>query len=133
MTPADIKQSVLLEVEAGQEALRAARTLVSEGLYRSAMSRAYYALFHHIKALLYTQGFEPKSHEGLEHLFGLHFVKPGRVDPSSAKLLARLQKYREQSDYGLVTAFSRKDVEDELAEIDRFLKAVQADLPFGER
>ncbi len=125
MTPADIRQSVLLEIEAGLEALKAARALVEEGLYRSAMSRAYYALFHHVKALLYTQGFEPRSHEGLEHLFGLHFVKSGRVDPSSAKLLARLQKYREQSDYGLVTAFTRKDVEQELAEIDLFLQTIQ--------
>lgn len=33
-----------------------------------------------IKALLYTQGLEPKNHEGLEHLFGLHFVKPGKAD-----------------------------------------------------
>lgn len=133
MTPADTRQSVLLEVEAGQEALRAAQSLVAEGLYRSAMSRAYYALFHHVKALLYTQGFEPKSHEGLEHLFGLHFVRSGRVDPSSAKLLARLQKYREQSDYGLVTVFTRKDVEQELAEIGRFLQTIQPHLTAGER
>lgn len=125
MKPDEIRQNVQLEKEAGQEALEAAKTLVEKGLYRSAMSRLYYGLFHHIKALLYTRGLEPKSHEGLEHLFGLHFVKAGKVDASGAKLLARLQKYRERSDYGLVTVFNKEDVTEEMKEVDRFLKSIQ--------
>lgn len=98
---------------------------MNQALYRSAMSRTYYGLFHHIKALLYTLGLEPKRHEGLEHMFGLHFVKAGKVDVKSAKLLARLQKYREQSDYGLVTIFTKEDVEQELAEVNTFLQDIQ--------
>lgn len=112
-------------MDAGNEAIMAAKSLVGDGLYRSAMSRTYYALFHYIRALLYTQGLEPKSHEGLEHLFGLHFVKTGKVDVKSAKLLARLQKYRERSDYGLVTVFNKEDVEQELAEVESFLQGIQ--------
>ena len=128
MNPDDTRQNVQLEQEAGNEALSAARILVEKGLLRSAMSRAYYALFHYVKALLYTQGLEPRTHEGLEHLFGLHWVKAGKVDTGSAKLLARLQKYREQSDYGIVTIFTRDDVEQELLEIERFLQAVRKHL-----
>jgi uncharacterized protein (UPF0332 family) len=47
------------------------------------------------------------------------------VDAKSAKLLARLQKYRERSDYGLVTFFTKEDVEQELAEVDSFLQSIQ--------
>ena len=118
-------QKIQLEIEAGNESLDAVKTLMEKGLYRSAISRTYYGLFHYIRALLYTQGLEPKSHEGLEHLFGLHFVKAGRVDSGSAKLLARLQKYREQSDYGLVTVFTKGDVEQELSEVERFVRSIQ--------
>jgi len=118
-------QKIQLEIEAGNESLDAVKTLMEKGLYRSAISRTYYGLFHYIRALLYTQGLEPKSHEGLEHLFGLHFVKAGRVDSGSAKLLARLQKYREQSDYGLVTVFTKGDVEQELSEVERFVQSIQ--------
>lgn len=118
-------QKIQIEIESGNEALEAVRTLIGKGLYRSAISRTYYGLFHYIRALLYTQGLEPKSHEGLEHLFGLHFVRAGKVDIGSAKLLARLQKYREQSDYGLVTVFTKEDVEQELAEVDRFIQSIQ--------
>lgn len=84
----DRRQNVRLEQEAGTEALSAARALVEKGLYRRAMSRAYYALFHHVRALPYPQGLEPSPHEGPEHLFGLHWVKPGKVDAAGAKLLA---------------------------------------------
>ena len=118
-------QKIQLEIEAGNESLDAVKTLMEKGLYRSAISRTYYGLFHYIRALLYTQGLEPKSHEGLEPLFGLHFVKAGRVDSGSAKLLARLQKYREQSDYGLVTVFTKGDVEQELSEVERFVQSIQ--------
>ena len=118
-------QKIQLEIEAGNESLDAVKTLMEKGLYRSAISRTYYGLFHYIRALLYTQGLEPKSHEGLEHLFGLHFVKAGRVDSGSAKLLARLQKYREQSDYGLVTVFTKEDVGQELSEVERFVQSIQ--------
>ena len=125
MTVEERRQSIQLEMEAGHEAIDAAKSLVEKDLYRSAMSRAYYGLFHYIKALLYTQGLEPKSDEELEHLFGFHFVKAGKVDIKSAKLLARLQKYCEISDYGLVSVFSRGDVEKELTEVEHFLNSIQ--------
>ena len=118
-------QKIQLEIEAGNESLDAVKTLMEKGLYRSAISRTYYGLFHYIRALLYTQGLEPKSHEGLEHLFGLHFVRAGKVDIGSAKLLARLQKYREQSDYGLVSVFTKEDVGQELSEVERFVQSIQ--------
>src|SRR3972149_1338446 len=125
MTVEERRQSIQLEMEAGHEAVDAAKSLVEKDLYRSAMSRAYYGLFHYIKALLYTQGLEPKSDEELEHLFGFHFVKAGKVDIKSAKLLARLQKYCERSDYGLVSVFSTEDVEEELTEVEHFINSIQ--------
>lgn len=125
MTQDEIRQNIRLEMEAGDEAINAAKSLVEKALYRSAMSRTYYGLFHYIKALLYTRGLEPKSHEGLEHLFGLHFVKSGKVEAKNAKLLARLQKYRESSDYGLVTVFGKEDVEQEIADVENFLQSIQ--------
>lgn len=125
MTEPERSENVRLEVEVGNEALTAAKSLLKEGLYRSAMSRTYYGMYHYVKALLYKQGLESKSHEGLEHLFGLHWIRTGKVDVRYAKLLARLQTYRERSDYGLVTYFSKEDVELELTEVDQFLKGIR--------
>lgn len=43
--------------------------------------------------------FEPRTHRGAQHLFNLHFVRTGQFEPATSRLIARLQKYREEADY----------------------------------
>jgi len=49
-------QKIQLEIEAGNESLDAVKTLMEKGLYRSAISRTYYGLFHYVRALLCSTG-----------------------------------------------------------------------------
>lgn len=119
------RPNIDLELEAGEEALKAAKALLDTGLYRDAFSRLYYSLFHHVRALLFLSGLEPKTHEGLERLFGLHFVKTSKVNPKYGKLLSRLQKYHEQSDYGLTVTFSKKDVAEAIKGVEEFVQEVK--------
>ncbi|MFZ5469585.1 MAG: HEPN domain-containing protein [Myxococcota bacterium] len=87
------------ELAKAREELRAAEQLVSVDLMRIAATRIYWAVFHAVRALLYTEGLEPRSHEGVHHLFHLHFVRTRQFEPSAARLLSRLQKFREEADY----------------------------------
>jgi len=82
-----------------QEELRAAETLLDAKLPRIALTRAYFAVFHAVRSKLYADGFEPRSHGGTQHLFNLHYVKTGRVGPEASRIMARLQKFREEADY----------------------------------
>jgi uncharacterized protein (UPF0332 family) len=41
-------------------------------------------------ALLANEGVEIQTHSGVRQLFGLHFVKTGKIEPESARFLARL-------------------------------------------
>lgn len=88
------------ELAAADEELRAAAQLSDLGLHRIAMTRVYFAAFHATRAMLHSLGLEPKTHQGVLTLFNLHLVKPGHQPPRAARLLARLQKFREQADYG---------------------------------
>ena len=81
------------------EELQAADELLRIDLPRVAVSCADFACIHAMRALLQAYGLEPKTHQGTLHLFQLHFVKPGMFDPAAGRLLARLQKYREEADY----------------------------------
>jgi uncharacterized protein (UPF0332 family) len=47
--------------------------------YDDVVSRAYYSAYHAAQALLKTEGLEADSHQGVAHLFGLHFAKTGKV------------------------------------------------------
>ncbi|MBI5481646.1 MAG: HEPN domain-containing protein [Deltaproteobacteria bacterium] len=96
------------------EDLAAARALVAAGLYRPAMTRAYYAAFHAVRALLFAEGLEPRSHGGTQHLLNLHYIRPGRLEPRWNRVLARLQRFREEADYGGAFVLDREALDEEL-------------------
>ena len=85
--------------ESSREELSAADALLQAGFARVSLARTYFAVFHAARACLYAHDFEPRTHAGVHHLFNLHFVKSARFEPMTARLMARLQKYREEEDY----------------------------------
>lgn len=73
--------------------------MLSVGLPRIAVTRIYFAVFHAVRAMLYVNNLEPRTHQGVQHLFNVHFVRAGTFTSADGALLARLQKYREEADY----------------------------------
>lgn len=72
-----------------------------------------------------TIGLEPKTHQGVNHLLNLHFIKPGKIDPKYGKLFSRLQKYREESDYDPAAVFTKEDADEELVLANEYFQAAQ--------
>ncbi len=115
MTEDNRRANLSLELEKGAASLRAAELCLGAGLHDDAVSRAYYAAFHHVQALLFSSGLEARTHGGTHDLFYLHFIRPGHAPARLGKLLSGLQHYREQADY--VRAF-RFSAEDAMVEVD---------------
>lgn len=106
----DNKRSNIQEELARAETARGSAELLFENAYLvDAVSRLYYGVFHTIKALLLSKGFEPKTHEGALNLFSLHFVKRGPFGVADAHLLSRLMKYRQEADYNPSYVFTKAD------------------------
>ena len=91
-----------------------------------ALTRTYFAVFHGARALLYAAGLEPRTHAGVQHLFNLHFVRSGRFDAAVARLLARLQKYREEADYSRAFIVDAGGAREELEAARSFVESVRA-------
>lgn len=87
------------EFLAARDALTAAQLIAGASLWRDAMSRAYYAVFHAARALVFLAGAEPRSHQGLSDLFGRLVVEKGLMAAHDALALIRLQAYCHQADY----------------------------------
>ena len=87
-------------VRHAEASLRAAEILLREGLYRDAVSRAYYAMFYAAKALLATKGLHPRTHGGVLQALGEHFAKPGTLDPELTGSLGFAMQSRQRADYG---------------------------------
>jgi uncharacterized protein (UPF0332 family) len=111
MTEENKKRNIKEELERAGVALAAAELLSEKGFYTDALSRLYYFLLYHIRALLLTESLEPKSHEGALRLFSLAFVKQGPFSPRSAHVFSKLMKYRQEAEYNPSYVFTREDVD----------------------
>jgi len=122
-----LKEMVSTELELSDKALKGAFSLLNNDLYADAISRAYYAVLHSVRAVLATANIEPTSHDGAVAMFGLHFVKEGLIDRKYSKIFGRLRAAREKSDYDALAAvkFSKKDAEKRVGEAREFSEGIK--------
>ena len=116
------------ELALADEELAAADALLQAGFARVSLARTYFAVFHAARARLYAHGLEPRTHAGVHHLFNLHFVKSVRFDPATSRLMARLQKYREEADYSRAFVVDTDGAREELEAARTFVETVHAQI-----
>ncbi len=109
MTEQNKKLNIAQEVEKAKDCLKSADLLSTHNQYADAVSRLYYYVYHSVRALLLSRGLEPRTHEGLLRLLGMHFIKPEILDPSFSHCFARLMKYRGEADYNPSYIFTEAD------------------------
>ncbi|MBI5298686.1 MAG: HEPN domain-containing protein [Deltaproteobacteria bacterium] len=117
-----------LEMEKGRSALRQATILHQNNEYDGAVSRAYYAVLHFARALLFSKGLETNSHEGTKRLFSLHFVREGSFEKKYSTILSHAQKAREESDYEPEIPFNEEESAARIEEAKTFLKKTESHL-----
>ena len=125
------RESSRAELSLAEEELNGAELLLEAGFARVSLARTYFAVFHAARALLYASGFEPRTHGGVHHLFNLHFVKTTRFEPGASRLLARLQKYREEADYSRAFVVDGDGAREELEAARAFVETVRGQMKAG--
>lgn len=113
-------------LEKARQKQEAAAALLKTGFFEDAVSRAYYAAFHAAQAALLTEGQQPDTHKGLSTLFGLFFVKTGRIDKRLGRFLANLKDDRETSDYEVLGWVDKEGAEKAIEEASEFCEAIEA-------
>ena len=112
-------------LEKARQALSDARYLQSDSRVEAAISRAYYAALHAARAALLSLGEAPKTHHGVHTRFTMHFVATGRLERSVADILILSARQRERSDYDALTDFDTYAAADLIADVARFVEAVE--------
>jgi len=113
------------ELARAHTCLDEAHTLGQAHLPYGAASRAYYAVFHAARALLFSAGMEARTHRGVVAMVGEHFVKPGVLDSRMGRLLSRMQRDREDADYLAGAVFTESDAREMLTSAGSFLAEVE--------
>ncbi|MDR3072989.1 MAG: HEPN domain-containing protein [Clostridiales Family XIII bacterium] len=67
--------------------------------YKAANNRAYYCIFHAIRAVLALESVDYKSHSQLLGHFNKHYIHAGKFDVSHSKIISKANSLRTNSDY----------------------------------
>ena len=88
MITENIQALVVYRLEQADESLDAARILLDKTLDRSAINRAYYAMFYAVLALLATRKRETSKHGGAISLFDncLLYTSPSPRDRQKSRM-----------------------------------------------
>jgi len=80
--------------------------------YRSCVSEMYFACFHMASALLASKGIRARSHDALQELLALHYVKPAALPADTVRKLGQLMERRHTADYKTYAPVDAGDVEE---------------------
>ena len=104
------KAVVEFRIEKARRAFEQAQGVVELQYWETIANRLYYAAYNAVSAMLIAYGYTAHSHDGVIHLFGQHFVKPGLVDIKDGKLYHHLFSMRLTGDYDDTYGLTSEDV-----------------------
>lgn len=113
------------EFQRAIEELKAARVLHENGFYYKSVASAYYTIYHAAKAVLLLKGVVPQSHEGVERMFSLYYVKTKEVEVDIGKIIGRLMKLRQEAEYYPETTFSSEEALDAIKSAEKFVEKIK--------
>lgn len=80
------------------------------GYWETIANRLYYAAYNAVSALLIANGDTAQTHSGVIHIFGLHFIKTGKVSVEMGRLYNKLFTMRLTGDYDDTYGLTEEDV-----------------------
>ncbi|MCM1283084.1 MAG: HEPN domain-containing protein [Muribaculaceae bacterium] len=122
--PLDIKTLSRYRLERANEDLLAAETNHQAGLYKAAINRSYYAIFHAIRAVNILDNFDASKHSSVIAHFNQFYIHKGEFERGLYKIIDSAYRIREKSDYSDFFIASREDSEMQLEHAHDFVRTV---------
>lgn len=110
------------------QSIGAAELLVKDGYVDFAASRAYYAMFYAVEALLLSRELSFSKHSAVIAAFGKEFVKAGTFDSRFHRYLLNAFDLRNVGDYGSIRAVGEDKAWQTIAEARELLEAIKKHL-----
>jgi len=122
----ELKGQLQRMIRKAQRSLAAAKRHIEEGDYDFASSRAYYAAFYAMEAVLLTKRLTFSKHSGVIAAFNQHFVKTGLFPKDFSKYISRLFRERQTGDYEFDLSIEEKDAQEDVQIAEKMLQAITA-------
>lgn len=105
--------------------LQGAEKNLTIGEYKIANNRAYYSIFHAMRAVLALDGVDFKKHSGVISYFREHYIKTGILDASYSRIITAASLVRNKSDYEDFYVATKEEADEQIANAKVFLDIVK--------
>ena len=112
-------------LQKASEALASAKREYDAGDYATANNRAYYCIFHTLRAVLALDGEDFKKHSAVIARFTLNYLKTEIIPRDYSKLIFNASLIRNRSDYEDFYLCSVTDTEELISGASAFLAEIQ--------
>ena len=119
------RELVKHRLEQAKEDLVASRALYDLQLYKSANNRAYYSIFHSIKAVFALEPIDFKRHKDVLAYFNKNYVHTELFPKTIGRRIMRASKIREDSDYDDEFVVKAEDTLAQIQTAEELMKLVE--------
>lgn len=109
-----IKDLSKYRFECSVESLEDAKIMFENKRYKNTLNRAYYSIFHAIRAVNALNGYDSSKHSGVIAYFNQEYVKTGIFEKEASKIIKRASESREKADYLDFFVASREDAQNQI-------------------
>lgn len=107
-----------------QEDLETAKLNYENGMYKAAVNRTYYAIFHAIRAVNILDGFDASKHSSVIAHFNQFYVHTGEFERNTYKIIDSAYRIREKCDYSDFFVVSKEEAEEQIKKASAFITSV---------
>lgn len=111
--------------ETSLEALSDAKLMYENERYKNTLNRAYYAIFHAIRAVNALRGFDSSKHSGVIAYFNQNYVKEGIFSKELSKIIRMASENREKADYLDFFIASKEEAERQIVRAEKFIDVIK--------
>lgn len=112
-------------VKKSEESIKAAGLLFDNNLFGFAVSRAYYAMFYLVSAVLLTKHMNFSKHKAVVAAFGQHFVKTNIFEHKFHRYLVESFEQRQIGDYEVLDDITEETAQRTINSAEEFMIAVK--------
>ena len=112
-------------LERAKEDIQTAKINIDNGLYKGAVNRSYYAIFHAIRAVNVLDGFDASKHSSVIAHFNQYHVHTGDFEKGTYKIIDSAYRIREKCDYSDFFIVSKEDAVDQYEKALEFIASVE--------
>ena len=111
-------------IDKSKEDLEAAKLLFVNENYRIANNRAYYSIFHALRAVLVFDNFDSSKHSGVIAEFRRRYIKEGVFPIEMSKMIGSAFTIRNASDYDDMFIASKDETAEQIENAEWIYKMI---------